>query len=279
MGRVLAISSQVARGHVGLSAIVPALHGLGHEAIALPTVLLSNHPGHSAAAGEPVAPTLLRRMLDALDANGWLGGIDAVMTGYLPSVEHVRFAAEAIGRVRARARVGYLRVLVDPVLGDDGKGLYIDAGAAAAMRDDLVACADVVTPNVFELGWLTQMAVDGAAEAIRAAATLAPAAVLVTSVPAGADELENVLVSKAGEAMACRVRRRSGAPHGTGDLLAALYLGHELKLGAARAPEVLALAVAGVDAVIAASRGCDELRLVQTRDGWTDPGPFPVSRI
>jgi len=277
MGRVLAISSQVARGHVGLSVVVPALQGLDHEVIALPTILLSNHPGHGAMAGEQVAPALLRQMLDALDANGWLGGIDAVLTGYLPSAEHVRLAAEAIGRVRAR--VGKLRVLVDPVLGDDGKGLYIDAGAAAAMRDDLVACADVVTPNVFELGWLTQMAIDGAAAAITAAATLAPAAVLVTSVPAGADELENVLVSRAGEAVACRVRRRSGAPHGTGDLLAALYLGHELKLGAARASEALALAVAGVDAVITASRGCDELRLVQTRDGWTDPGPFPVSRI
>ena len=38
MARVLVISSQVARGHVGLAAIVPALQGLGHEVIALPTV-------------------------------------------------------------------------------------------------------------------------------------------------------------------------------------------------------------------------------------------------
>ena len=67
MARVLAISSQVARGHVGLAAIVPALQGLGHEVIALPTVLLSNHPGHGTVAGEQVAPALLRRMLDALD--------------------------------------------------------------------------------------------------------------------------------------------------------------------------------------------------------------------
>ena len=103
MARVLAISSQVARGHVGLSAIVPALQGLGHEVIGLPTVLLSNHPGHKVVAGERVSPALLRRMLDALEANGWLGEIEAVTTAYLPSVEHVQFAVEAIGRVKAQA--------------------------------------------------------------------------------------------------------------------------------------------------------------------------------
>ena len=84
MPRVLAISSQVARGHVGLGAVVPVLQALGHDVIALPTVLLSNHPGHAHAAGECVGPDQLRRMLDALGANGWLGEIDAVLTGYLP---------------------------------------------------------------------------------------------------------------------------------------------------------------------------------------------------
>jgi pyridoxine kinase len=131
MGRILAISSQVARGHVGLSAIAPALQRLGHDVIALPTILLSNHPGHPAAAGEHVSPDLLRRMLDALRTNGWLGSIDAILTGYLPSAEHVRFAIEAIEGVRPH--VSRVRVLVDPVLGDEPKGLYIDPEAASAI--------------------------------------------------------------------------------------------------------------------------------------------------
>ena len=52
MARVLALSSYVAFGSVGLAAIVPALHWLGHEVIALPTVVLSNHPGYPRFAGE-----------------------------------------------------------------------------------------------------------------------------------------------------------------------------------------------------------------------------------
>jgi pyridoxine kinase len=91
MGRYLVISSQVAHGHVGLSAIVPALQAMGHEVIALPTILLSNHPGHAKVAGFKVEPSVLGQMLDALEANGRLKRVDAVLTGYLPTVDHVRF--------------------------------------------------------------------------------------------------------------------------------------------------------------------------------------------
>ena len=142
MPRVLAISSHVACGHVGLAAIVPALQALGHDVIALPTVLLSNHPGHAHVAGARVDPDQLRRMLGALEANGWLGDIDAVLTGYLPSVEHVRFAADAVAAVtQANPRA---IVLVDPILGDDPKGLYIDVTAAAAIRDTLLPAATTI---------------------------------------------------------------------------------------------------------------------------------------
>ena len=72
MARVLALSSHVAFGSVGLAAMVPALHWLGHEVIVMPTVVLSNHPGYARFAGEPIPATQIAAMLDALEANGWL---------------------------------------------------------------------------------------------------------------------------------------------------------------------------------------------------------------
>lgn len=273
MGRVLAISSQVARGHVGLSAIVPALQRLGHDVIGLPTILLSNHPGHAHVAGEKVSADLLRRMLDALEANGWLGEVDAVMTGYLPSVAHVDVAIEAIRRVQARG--GGARVLTDPVLGDDPKGVYIDTAAAARIRDALVPLADTVTPNAFELGWLTGAMIRSTPEAIRAAAVLSPRRVLVTSAPSGGTVLDNVLVDKVTEqTLVCAVPRQSRVPNGTGDLLAALYLGHELR--GRTASEALALTVGGLEALIRASVGREELQLVAAQTAWADPVPWPV---
>ena len=105
MATVLAMSSMVARGHVGLGAITPALQLQGHEVIALPTVVLSNHPAHRDVARLEVPASRLEAMLDALEANGWLGSVDAVLTGYLPTVSHVEFARQARGP-RARPPAG-----------------------------------------------------------------------------------------------------------------------------------------------------------------------------
>lgn len=277
MARVLAISSQVARGHVGLSAIVPALQRLGHEVTALPTILLSNHPGHAEAAGERVSPELLERMLVVLEGSGWLGEIDAVLTGYLPSVEHVRFAGRAVERVRAHRRDA--RIVVDPVLGDAPKGLYIDAAAAALIRDELAPLAHIVTPNAFELGWLTSAGVANAAQVQTAAALLAADCVLAKSVHAADGNLDNVLTQKGAAALACTVQRQSDVPNGTGDLLGALLLGHDLRLGSGHTGEAFALALAGVQAAIAASVSFDELQLAASQDAWAQPTPLALRTL
>lgn len=151
--RILALSSQVAFGHVGLSAAVPVLQLKGHHVTALPTVILSNHPGWPHVAGQQVPVETLAGMIAALDDNGWLAQHDTVLTGYLPSADHVALAVQVIDRLR-QLRPD-LRVIVDPVLGDHPKGLYIDANAAQAIRANLPCRADILTPNQFELGWLT----------------------------------------------------------------------------------------------------------------------------
>jgi pyridoxine kinase len=276
MARVLAISSQVARGHVGLAAIVPALQRLGHDVIALPTILLSNHLGHRAAAGEQVSPDLLLRKLEALDANGWLSEIDAILTGYLPSTGHVRFAADAIRRVREQsARV---RVLIDPVLGDEPKGVYINADAAALIRDDLMVRADIATPNAFELGWLASTRISNSGDAMQAARVLAPQQILATSVPATDAVILNVLIDKgAKDVLVAEVPHKARVQNGTGDLLSALYLGHGLR--GATASDAFARAVAGVDAAIAASMGQDELALAASSPAWADPAPWQLRKL
>ena len=256
MARVLALSSQVVRGHVGLSAIVPALQRLGHEVLPIPTIVLSNHPGHARAAGTRIEVNTLMSMLDVLDANGWISTIDAVMTGYLPSPEHVFFACQAIDLVRER-RPGAV-VLVDPVIGDDPKGVYIDPAAAAAIRDDLVSRADVISPNRFELSWLSGREVLSPTNAVTAAGQLGARHVIGTSIPSGDNRLANVSVGD-GAAFCCEVVRRLRVPHGTGDLLSGLFVGHLLHLREAR--EALARAVGGVQTAITASEGLNDILL------------------
>lgn len=271
MARVLALSSHVAYGSVGLAAITPALQWLGHEVVALPTVVLSNHPGYGRFSGEQVTPASLDLMIDSLEANGWLGDIDAVLTGYLPSPGHVATASSAVQRVRAASPS--VLFYCDPVIGDDPKGLYIDAAAAAALRDELLPLADLAVPNRFELAWLSGDSVDSLEHAVDAARKLPVPATLATSLTVTRSSLGTVLI-EADRSTSCTVTWREGVGHGTGDLMSALFLGHTLK--GMTGAEALALTVAQVEATILASPRGTELSLAAAAARWTRADPLAI---
>lgn len=264
MATILAISSQVASGHVGLSAMVPALQACGHNVIALPTVLLANHPGRQPTTGMRVDADVLETMLEMLGKNGRLDGVEAVLTGYLPSAFHVAFAVMAVNRCRAAN--SKLITLCDPVIGDDPKGVYIDATAAVAIRDNLLALADIITPNRFELGWLSGRPVSDILSAIEAARALGRPTTVATSIPVLGNRLATLAVTDR-TAEQVVVARRAGTPNGTGDLLAALYLAATLD-GRSSNGSALEFAVGGVDRVLAESVGGEELRLAKQLWYW-----------
>lgn len=265
MARLLILSSWVAHGHVGLSAAVPTLNLLGHTVTALPTVMLSNHPGWPHVSGAPVDPDQLRAMIDALDANGWLAGHDALLTGYLPTPDHVALACELIDRLRATPVPP--RVVVDPVLGDAPKGLYLPEATARAARETLVPRAEVLTPNAFELGWLTGLPVDtlrdtrAAAESLRAGS----AEILVTSPPIS--PRTTGLLTIADKTDLYTTARRDGVPHGVGDTLSAL-IAAGLSPGAA---------LGHLSALIDASLHAPHLRIVESARIWTRATPLTAS--
>jgi len=259
MAKVLAVSSHVARGHVGLAATVPALQRLGHEVWALPTVLLASRPGMGRLARYEMPPADLAAMLAALEADGCWAALDAVLTGYFPSPQSVAAAAAAVRRIKDA--VPAIPVLVDPILGDAGR-LYVAEATAAAIRDELLPLATIATPNRFELAWLsggpTGVATGDPADTVSAARRLGPQAVVVTSAEETERSISTLLVT-AGHAVERLSVRHDGLPNGAGDLLAGLLLGHSLtglELEAA-----LDSSLADLDRVLAASAGRDVLQL------------------
>lgn len=274
MPRVLVISSSVARGHVGLSAIVPVLQGLGLETVALPTIVLSNHPGHATFAGASMPVAQLAAMRDALAANGWLADIDAILTGYFPTAAHVAFAHETVAQVRAANP--HVLVCCDPVLGDHPDGLYVPLEVAEAVRSQLLPLSTVITPNRFELEWLSGQSAASPEGAVAAARALGRPLTLVTSVPATAEYLANVVVA-GDQAWLARSPVRSGVPHGTGDVIAAAFLAAILR-GRSR-DQALATAAGCVDVLVAASAGEDELQLATSRSRWTTATPAAVEAL
>jgi pyridoxine kinase len=255
MARVLAISSHVVRGHVGLDATVPALQWLGHEVWALPTVIVASRPGLGRMVRHDLPASELADMLAALEADSCWPSLDAVLTGYFVSPDAVVVAARAIRRIQAaNPRV---RVLVDPVLGDAGR-LYVSPEVADAIRRELIPLAAVATPNLFELQRLTGVAMPNISTVTQAAERLGPGTVVVTSAAETDAVVTTLLVTEH-----CRLERqapkRAGIPNGAGDLFAGLLLGHLLNgCGDATA---LDAGLADLDRVLAASAGRDVLQL------------------
>ncbi|MCE8431513.1 pyridoxal kinase [Rhodovulum sulfidophilum] len=254
MARVLIVSSYVASGHVGLSAATAVLQALGHEVTALPSVVLSNHLGWPHAAGGPLPAGELCEMTAALRENGLLAGHDAVLIGYLPSPEHVAFAADLVAELRAAGPAP--RIVIDPILGDAPGGLYVPVAVAEAVRARLVPLADTMTPNHFELSWLAGRALSDLEATAGAAAALAPE-VLVTSPPLG-PEATGVLAVRGAQRELFRTLRRGSVPHGVGDAFAAM-------IAAGLAPGE---ALGRLDALVLCSIGAPCLAIASAAPRW-----------
>jgi pyridoxine kinase len=261
MARVLAISSHVVRGHVGLAATVPGLQQFGHEVWALPTVLLASRPGLGALVKLELPPPDLAGLISALEADGCWPMLDAVFTGYFPSPASVAAAAQAIARIKAANPSA--AICVDPILGDDGR-LYVSTETAEAVRSRLIPLATIATPNLFELEWLTQRRLESLDEVVDAARGLGPPTVVVTSAAQTAAGITTLLVGAT-----LRTERRrppfDKVPNGAGDLFAGLFLGALLDGRTAEA--ALDAALSDLDRVLAASRGRDVLQLSKLRGG------------
>jgi len=253
---IVSISSQVAYGTVGNSAAVPAMQALGATVHAVPTIVLSFHPGLGTPAGFRIPARDLAALLDALEALGVFDGIAAVLTGYFAADDQIYAVQRIIARMKQHnSRLLYL---CDPVIGDEISGLYVPEPVAEAIRASLLPLADVITPNVFELAWLSRRPVRTIADVRSARSELGVPSLLATSLATAPDRLLTILTGALGEAKVESLRR-SHVPHGTGDLLSGLFLGFLAK--GEDGPAALNRSLAALEAVIDASAGLPVLKL------------------
>ena len=132
----LSIQSAVVAGHVGHGASSFALGAEGVEVWPLPTVILSGHARTPGVKGRRAAGAEIAALGEGLAAGGALSRCDGLLTGYLGTVEAAEAVADLAVALRA-ARPGAL-FLCDPVLGDEGPGLYLPAEIGAVYRDRLL---------------------------------------------------------------------------------------------------------------------------------------------
>jgi pyridoxine kinase len=270
MPTALIFSSYVASSRVGGFVQALALNALGIEARLIPSVLYGRHPGHGAPGGGGVGPETYRGVIEGAEAQGALAA-DLILTGYFALPEQVEMAAAAIDRARDAAVKPI--VLVDPILGDADKGLYVKPEVEAAIRALLIPRADVLAPNLWELQRITGAKVRDAESAVKAAKLLKKP-VLVSSIPCGADQIGALYVDKGSAWLACHAKAVE-VPKGTGDLLTALFAAGLIE--AAPPQTALLRAVGGLaDAVEAAvAGGLDDLPIATLAERFR----APMSRV
>jgi pyridoxine kinase len=252
MARVLILSSFVSASRVGGGAQALALARLGVEPVLVPTVLFGRHPGHGPPGGGAVAAETFEAMLGGIEAQGLFGAMDAVITGHFSSADQVAVSVEAVARVKTASPAA--RIIVDPIMGDADKGLYVREPVAEAIAAELAPVADLVRPNAWELARLAGRPFDDLAGAIAAARSLEKP-VLVSSLRT--DGQIGAAYVETDAAWLALHPEIATAPKGTGDLLTALVAA---SLVSGFAPdEALGLSLSGVAQAVAAAAGADEL--------------------
>jgi pyridoxine kinase len=271
MPTVLSVQSRVAYGHVGNAASVFPLQRLGIEAWALDTVAFSNHTGHGQWRGSVVPAAEIAVLFEGIAALGVLPRIDAVLSGYLGDAATGPVLLDIVGQVRkANPRALFC---CDPVIGDVDTGSYVTEGIAEFFRDRALALADIVTPNRFELEYLTGNSITSLEEAGQAAAALrglGPEIVLVTSLDGAAERIAMLAAGPDG-VWAVETPRLPVMLNGCGDVTAALFLARLLR--GENLPDALALTAASIYAVIETTMRLErfELALVAAQDELVTP--------
>ena len=150
---LLSIQSSVAFGHVGNSAAVFPLQRLGIEAWAVNTVHFSNHTGYGEWRGPLLSADELREVIQGVEERGALDRVAAVLSGYQGAEEVGAVVLDTVARVKELNPSAVY--CCDPVMGDVGRGMFVRPGIPEFMRDQVVPAADVITPNHFELDFLS----------------------------------------------------------------------------------------------------------------------------
>jgi pyridoxine kinase len=271
---ILSIQSSVAYGHVGNSAVTFPLMRMGVEVWPVITVHFSNHTGYGTWRGPLLSAADLRDVVQGIDERGVLGDVDAVLSGYQGGEDIGVMILDAVALVKRRNPAAIY--CCDPVLGDEGRGLYVRPGIPELMRQKVVPAAQIITPNQFELESLTGLAVSTMAElltAADAARSLGPDVVLVTSVVRGdgpPGTIDMVAVNEAG-AWLVTTPRLPQTFTGSGDVTAATFLAsllgtHDVRQALAHTAAV----IYGLLEVTAAS-GRAELALIAAQEELVHP--------
>jgi pyridoxine kinase len=278
---ILSIQSHVAYGHVGNSAAVFPLQRIGVEVWPVHTVQFSNHPGYGHWRGRMFSGEVIRLLVDGMEEHGILGECDGVLSGYLGSPETGEAVIDTVTRVKSANPAA--RYCCDPVIGDVDRGVFVRRDIPEFFKERMLAIADIVTPNQFELDYLAGRATATMADVAAAIDTIhacGPRIVFVTSLRTDETPENCIDLVSSDRENRCLLRtpQLPVVAHGAGDAVAALFLAHQLSTGSAA--DAMSRAASSIFGVLnrTAEAGASEMLLIDAQEELVRPSRVFVAR-
>ena len=241
--RIALINDITGFGRCSVTVQLPLISAMRVQACPLPTAILSVHTGFPNHYIDDYTKRM-RPYMENWAANGL--DFDAILTGFLGSEAQINLVLECIARFKGRNT----RVIVDPVMGDNGRLYSSYTPELCAKMRQLLPYADVVTPNLTEACQLlgTVYPADGIvtehvlAEMAAEIAAMGPHDVIITGLHAG-DHIRTYLYAD-GHGRAIDNPKVGRDRSGSGDafaaiVAAALVRGIPLEEGARRAADFI----------------------------------------
>lgn len=221
--RVACINDISGFGRCSLTTVLPVLSVMGIQACPVPTAVLSKHTGFPQHTFTDLTDTLPAYFESWSDLP-----FDWIYAGFLGSLGQIRMVRQFFEMQKKLNP--QCRILLDPVMGDDGKRYSTYTEELCDAVRELVADADVITPNITEACILTGTEYRGECLHRHEAAALADALkklgcgdIVITGIVQ--ENTIGNLTDTGGELHFSSVHRTECLFSGTGDLFASVLCG------------------------------------------------------
>lgn len=253
MKRIVCIEDFAALGHCSLMAAIPVLSVMGCQCCPVPTAVLSSqtdgYEGYSFLDMTPQLDDYLGHWRSMNER------FDGVLTGFLGSEEQLDIVESFVNELKQQGA----RVIVDPVMGDNGAIYDTYTSALCEGMRRLALCADVITPNLTEAAKLLNepyenvpTTLDGCRDWVKRLCDLGPRQVVLTGVPMEGMLwvvlCENGVTDCFSRPMLGLDGPAKGAYPGTGDVFASVLAGsliggEDLRTAAERAADFVSMCI------------------------------------
>ena len=209
-------------GRCSVAVQLPVISQLGVQCCVLPTSVLSNHTGFPSYSLQDFTSHMREHIAQWRKLGLKFRGI---CTGFLGSEEQIAIVSSFIDEFGGPGCI----VMVDPVMGDEGRPYGTYTPAMCQRMAELTAKADIITPNLTEacilgnIPYNSAMTCEDAGKLAQALSSAGPARVVITGIE-HAGQVSNVCFERGGQPFVVQTAKLGGQRSGTGDVFSAILI-------------------------------------------------------